>query len=233
VRHPALASYTALTLDELWVRPEPEAIAGRFVASSAERLELVLEDLLALPDEAPILAEGPQLFPDLVAPLVTSSQQALFVVARPSLQQRLVGNRGDSLSRASDPERARQNRLKRDELLSERVRKEAEAHSFTVVEVEHPEETEMAIERHFGATLREWLARGDLGNVSQRRREENEARLVQWRLHASELPEAAAGQLEFACECDTPACAEIVPITLEDAKAARTRGESFLAHPLR
>src|SRR5690349_6940994 len=64
-RHPALASYSILSPDQLWVEPEPEAIVERFVAASHERLELVIEDLLALPADAPILVEGPHLLPSL------------------------------------------------------------------------------------------------------------------------------------------------------------------------
>jgi hypothetical protein len=228
-RHPALASFSTLSPDELWVQPEPESIAERFVASSRERLELVIEDLLGLPDDAPVIADGPQLLPAFVAPLVQSVEQALFILAQPHTQEQLVRERGTSV-RVSHPDRALENRLRRDELLSERVQREANEHGFTVIEVTHAADTEAAIEEHFAPLLAAWLAGGDRGDVSARRREENDARLRQWRWYSTEIPKATDGELALACECSTPACAETVSITLPAAETARERGEAFLAH---
>jgi 2-phosphoglycerate kinase len=121
-RHPVLASYSILSRDELWVEPEPEEIAERFIASSRERLELVVEDLLALSKDVPILVDGPQLFPSLIRPLVRSAGHAIYLVADPALHRELVAQRGGSLSaaRTRDQARARENRLLRDEYTGSR-----------------------------------------------------------------------------------------------------------------
>jgi hypothetical protein len=63
----------------------------------------VLEDLAALPDDAPVLADGPHLLPELVR------GHALFVVASPQLQRDLVTRRGSDLyARTRDPDRRSQ-----------------------------------------------------------------------------------------------------------------------------
>jgi hypothetical protein len=98
------------------------------------------------------------------------------------------------------------------------------------VEIAHPGQTEAAIERHFAPFLNEWTSRGDRGDVSARRREENDARIAQWRLYARDYPEAEAGEVAFACECSTPGCAEVVTASLTEAEATRAADKLLLAH---
>jgi hypothetical protein len=60
-RHPALTAFQALTLDVRWVLPTPAAMAQQIVRIGAERFDLAIEDLLMLPRQPRILAEGPWL----------------------------------------------------------------------------------------------------------------------------------------------------------------------------
>jgi 2-phosphoglycerate kinase len=228
--HPALASFDRLSVEELWVHTTGEAIADRFEAACRERFPFVVDDLLALPDDAPILAEGPQLLPDLVAPLLAHGDQALYLVADGELQRRLVvGRGGTSYERSSDPERALANRLERDRVLTERLSTAALERGLAVEEVRDPAGAAALIEDRFRRVLAEWDSRGDRGDVSGRRRDENDARLRQWRLHAENVPEAALGQVELACECERPGCALTVPLTLAAAEAGRSGRRAFLA----
>ena len=80
VRHPAFCADTRLDMDERWVRRPVGTMVRATTAAWHERFELVLADLLALPATAPILAEGPGLLPADVAPLLTSSWQAIWLV---------------------------------------------------------------------------------------------------------------------------------------------------------
>ena len=223
--HPALHSFDTLTVEELWVETNGREIADRFELASRERFAFVLDDLRALPRDAPVLVEGPQLLPDLVAPLVTSHPcQALYLVADSELQRRLVEQRGGaSYQRSSDPERAANNRTERDRVLSERVRTAAERFGLAVKEVRDPTEAPTLIEAQFRHVLDAWDLQGDRGDVSQRRREENSARLRQWRMYAEESGQAPDVELPLACECRNPGCTLTVPITLKDAESARAR----------
>ena len=198
------------TPDELWVDRTPEEMADHFEADARERWPLVVEDLAAIPDDgAPVLVDGPQL-PPHVAP-------ALFVVATPEVQRELVVARGSlTYSRTRDPERALANRLRRDELLRERLLSYA-------VEVTDVRQTEPVVDAFVREHARDWLARADRGDVASRRRDDNDRRLDQWRRYAVHEPRASEGTIELACECNRPGCAEVVPTVFGATRP-------FLAH---
>ena len=228
--HPALHSFDTLSVENLWVETTGREIADRFEAASRERFPFVLDDLLALPRDAPILVEGPQLLPDLIAPLLPQPDQALYVVADSELQRRLVEQRGGaSYSRSSDPERAANNRTERDRVLSERVREAAEQHGLAVEEVRDPAEAAALIEARFRRVLDEWDAQGDRGDVSERRWDENSARLRQLRMYADESGQAPDVELPLACECGNRACDLTVSTTLRDAEDSRARSLPLVA----
>jgi hypothetical protein len=220
-----------LTLDERWVDPSPEELADRFEAYARTRFPLVLADLEALPADAPLLAEGPHLLPELVASVLADPGRAMFVTADPALQRELVTGRGSlTYAKTRDPERALANRLGRDAILAARVTASAAAAGLTHLEVAAVTATEAEIERHFRPLLEDWLTSGDRGDVAARRRDENDARLRQWRAYANDVPAAAAGRIGLACECESPGCGELVEVDLAEAEAARTGGEPLLAH---
>jgi dephospho-CoA kinase len=218
------------TLDEIWVEMTPTDLSDWFEEKARERFPLVVEDLLAIRDEAPIVVEGPQLLPELVAPLLASLERVLYVVAPPQIQQPLVSARGSDLAvRTGSPERARANRLARDEELARRLRVNAEAHGLPLVEVADVTDTLPAVERHFGPSVAAWIAEPH-GDVAARRRDENDARLRQWRAHVDAMAIEASGEIDLACECEAPGCEVPVTIGLLDAEAARARDEPLLGH---
>lgn len=217
------------SLDEICVETTPGRLADWFEDVSRERFALILEDLEQISDDAPVLVEGPQLLPDLVAPLLPSADHAVYVVARPELQQRLVQARGPGVaSRTGDPERALANRLGRDEVLVERLRASAAEHGLAIIEVDAVEETLPAVESRLLPLLEDWLGQPH-GDVSARRREENDTRLRQWRSHVDAAGIEDPGVAELACECDQPGCERAVAIGLVDAEAARARDEPLLS----
>jgi hypothetical protein len=69
--HTALMEAEARALRE----EKTEANADLFERLARRRFSLVVEEFLASPDDAPIIVEGRQLLPDLVAPLLASPQQ--------------------------------------------------------------------------------------------------------------------------------------------------------------
>ncbi len=99
----------------------------------------MVEDLLALPDEAPILAEGFRLLPRLVAPLLTSSRQAVWLIPTPEFRRVAFESRGftwEIPGKTSGPERALANLLERDRLFTADVAKEAAALQLPVITVD-------------------------------------------------------------------------------------------------
>jgi adenylate kinase len=220
----------ARSLDEVWVDTTPEELADSFERAARERFRLVLADLLALPEDVPVIVEGPQLLPEQVAPLLASPQAALFVVAERDVQRRLVTARGSDLyARTRDPGRALENRLRRDEELARRVRAAAAGHGLPVVAVSDVRNTRAAVESRFTPLLADWIAQADHGDVAARRRDENDVRLRQLRAHLEATGAARDRSLDFSCECPAAGCTLSVRATPAEVDAARARSEPLLA----
>jgi hypothetical protein len=221
-RHP----FWSMSMDERWVEPDVETMLEWFVETSRERLEIVLEDVAELPDEPAAIVEGPQLFPSLVAPLLGAFDQAVFLVPRPNEQRARLAARGP-MTWTSQPELARTKAIERDLRISRRFATEARALGFAVEEVDAP--LDAMIER-VDALLRpavERLPRG--GDRAAARRIENEALATQVRLYRAtgEVRADDWPPLVFACECG--ACAEELPLTLEEYEARRAAAEPLIA----
>lgn len=201
-----------MTMNELWVERTPLQMADDFEAEARDRFALVLADLAVIPvDGAPVLAEGPQLQPELVP------EPVLFLAAASELQRELLASRGSfTYSSTSDPDRAFASRIRRDELLTERLQARTD-----VVEVSNVSETEQLIERFVRAHAHEWLAREDHGDIAARRRDENDRTADQWRRYAAVEPRARDLTFDFACECGRPGCTDVVTFTLDEALSSR------------
>jgi len=142
------------SLEERWVHPEPEALVKRVLLAFRDRFPLVVEDLLDLPREPMVVAEGFGLTPELLSCTLLSKRQAVWLVPTAafkwaSMQRR---NKPSFRDRVSDPERATQNVFRRDVLLAEHVRDQAQAHGLTVYEVDGSrsvEEVAAWVAQHF------------------------------------------------------------------------------------
>jgi hypothetical protein len=195
MRSPALA----MTMEELWLDRSPEQMAADFLEEARERYPLIRAEVEAVPDDgAPVLVEGPQLPLDL--------EPALFLVASPTLQRELLAGRGSlTYSATSDPERAFANRVRRDELLRERLL----AHAVEITDVR---QTEPLVE----AFVRKHATRGPRGDVAARRRFDNDMRFDQWRRYAEHERRAREGTLDLACECDRSGCEQAVEVAFSE-----------------
>ena len=165
-RHPALHAL-ATDLWELgerawqesyWVRRPVAEQARGAIASWSERVGLAVEDLLALPADRPIVAEGPGFFPEAILPLLASPRQAIWLVPSAAFKRASHARRGKSAWRAntSDPERAYRNHVERDLLLAEHYRRQARALGVPLLEVDgsRPVEAVAAeVEAHFAPRL--------------------------------------------------------------------------------
>jgi hypothetical protein len=136
VGFPAMAAFAAKTLEERWVDQEPQAMVEEFLAYSRDRFRMIVQDLCALPSSPGIVAEGPQLLPDLVAPLLARPDAAIWLIPTRRLQAELHDARPSSIPEVtSDPERTRRNMLDRNVLIAAALRDDANAHGFPVLEV--------------------------------------------------------------------------------------------------
>lgn len=136
---PLLHEFVAMDMDERWVSRTPAAMFETFHGFQGEAFELIVEDLLALPNDRRILAEGFRLLPRLVAPQLTRSNQAVWLLPTPAFRRAAFEARGstwDIPSRTGDPERALANLLARDELFTTHLASEAATLQLPVIEVD-------------------------------------------------------------------------------------------------
>jgi hypothetical protein len=154
-RHPAMEAWNRHTLDETWVDLPVEQLVEATLAYSRERIELIAEDLAALSAHATVVAEGFQLTPEAVAPLLESPRQAVWLLPTPSFQRETLLRRPHAWATPNltrDPERAQANRSERDGLLVGRLREQALAAGLQVIEIDGSRRltaVEAAVEAHF------------------------------------------------------------------------------------
>ncbi len=156
-RHPHNATFLAMTLDERWLRHVPREMADEAIDIFGERFEMVIEDLLAMPEHTPVIADGFGLLPELVHPILESPRQAIFLLPTPELRVVALERRGwGSVEGTSDPVRARENRLARDALLTDHIRGSAAALGLVAGEVDGSRslaDIASAVARHFAPRM--------------------------------------------------------------------------------
>jgi hypothetical protein len=136
---PLLHDFLEMDMDERWVNRSPSVMLKTFHGFQGEGFDLILEDLVGLPDEPPILAEGFKLLPRLVSPLLSQPNQAVWLIPTPEFRRAAFESRGwtwEIPRKTRDPERALANLLVRDGLFTDEVLKEARALQLPVIEVD-------------------------------------------------------------------------------------------------
>ncbi|MEU7689170.1 hypothetical protein FLW53_21405 [Microbispora sp. SCL1-1] len=141
-RQPHLWALLRTPTEDRWAGRTAEEIFHAMPSLHGETFGFVLDDLLALPADRPVLVDDFRTLPSEVAPLVTRPQQAVFLLPAPEFRARALG------ARFADPARARANwgdgdhadalakRLARDLLWDEEVRRQARELGLPVVHVD-------------------------------------------------------------------------------------------------
>jgi hypothetical protein len=113
------------SLDERWLQP-PEQQMQNVLRILADDFAYVVEDLLALPREKLILVEG-NISPQLVAPLLSAREQAIWMVPTASFYRNSYVGREKHLGHKdrSNPQQVIDNHIARDMLFAKHVKTEA------------------------------------------------------------------------------------------------------------
>lgn len=153
-RHPTLAASPALDIDEAWLLPSPERLAATSGQFHRERFELIIEDLLAMPSDRPILAEGYGLLPECVVPVIAETRRALWLISRPDFLTAMRDKRGMTIpALTSDPARAHSQIIARDILMAAALRQSVTSRGLTFFDVDGSvslAEMTALVARHFG-----------------------------------------------------------------------------------
>ena len=166
VCHPAIVAFRDQfdQLDErafanqLWLAHPPATMANLVLASWTQRAALAVEDLLALPTTAPIIAEGPGFFPEVIAPYLADSRQGIWLVPSEGFKRGSVARRNKLATvPVRDLVQARENLIRRDLLLGQHFRREAAALGLTVQTIDGSQslaEVAALVEAQFAPWLR-------------------------------------------------------------------------------
>jgi hypothetical protein len=137
---PLLHRFMAMDMDERWVNRPPKTLLETFHWFQGEGFNLIIEDLLGLPGEPGVIAEGFRLLPRLVKPLLSVPAHAVWLLPTPDFREAVVESRGGSasgfLARTTDPQRALRNLLERDRMFTEILREEIARLEVPVIEVD-------------------------------------------------------------------------------------------------
>ncbi|HEX8345584.1 MAG TPA: hypothetical protein VF657_12755 [Actinoplanes sp.] len=125
--------------ESTWIRSTVEQAVDEALAVFEERFQYVQDDLRALMSPRPIIADGWGLRPELVAPLTSSPQRMVVMVATEEFRQRQLrqsARAGALRQDVTDPELAQRNRIARDRLIAEDAVRNAERLNIRVIEVD-------------------------------------------------------------------------------------------------
>jgi hypothetical protein len=151
--YPMLRAFMAMTMDERWVKRTPQEMFRTFHGFHGEGFRLILEDLLDLPTDLPILVEGYKLLPRLVFPWLSHLDQAVWLIPTPEWRRTAFSRRGslwNIAGRTSNPQTALANLLARDALFTEEVARQAAALQLASIEVNGSETLDKLVERVAG-----------------------------------------------------------------------------------
>ena len=124
---PLLTEFKRMTMDERWANRSPTEMFETFHWFNGEGFDFIVEDLIDIPSDRKIVAEGFRLLPNLVKPLLSKASQAIWLISTPEFRLRAFEERGTLTNipnRTSNPAKALQNHLERESLFMEYLRKE-------------------------------------------------------------------------------------------------------------
>jgi 2-phosphoglycerate kinase len=146
------------SMDDRWINTTPKMMLDFLLISFLHRFQLVIESLLEMPKEKPIIVEGFGLLPDLVHPMLSNRHQAIWFVPTEKFKRESMTRRGKPsfASSLTNPEQAKMNLFTRDMMLANYYRKQVLSYGYTLCEIDgsqsSDEMTDMA-EFHFAKYL--------------------------------------------------------------------------------
>ena len=136
---PNLTEFVNMSMDQRWVDRSPQTMLETFHWFRGEGFGLIIEDLLALPTDQGVIAEGFRLLPHLVKPLLHDPSHCAWLLPTPEFRLAAFESRGTMWSipnKTSNPKRALSNLLERDRLFTERLQGMVETTGLPAITVD-------------------------------------------------------------------------------------------------
>jgi len=158
---PHLYRVARMNWDEIWGRPV-EVLLQDEIAVYREEWGMIVDDLLALPDDLPVIAEGAALLPELVHGVLSERRHAIWIVPTEAFQCEIYAHRGawvdEILSQCAQPEQAFESWMARDAAYARWVQREARRLGLEVHVVDGRrsiDENAAIVEARFGLDAKE------------------------------------------------------------------------------
>lgn len=146
--------------NERWLLRSPEEIARHTFETFAETFSVKLAEIVEMTKPSPVIAEGFAFTPKLVAPLISSVHQAIWLIPTEEFKRDSFQRRGKENYRvrdgSSDPIAATENFIPRDLLMASQMRRDADAKGLKVLEIDgslSPDVVASSVETHFAPYL--------------------------------------------------------------------------------
>jgi len=162
---PDATAFMQMSMDQRWIERSIETLTQEAIRSWTREFPLVIEDLLVMPKERFIVAEG-NFFPACVAPYLSSPHQAIWLTPTDTFCEQSRRRKQAELARRQqrhgvyqegrDPEQRLRNLIARDCQLARYVKRQAEELGLPLYEVDgsrSSEEMTELVERHFDPYL--------------------------------------------------------------------------------
>lgn len=134
---PVYERWLGMTLTERWAESPVDELIADTLAMSEERLPMILDDVASNGER--VVVEGFQVYPWLVAPLLESPRQAVWLVCTPAFRRATHAGRPHAWSMPNQtdaPERAQANRLERDDRIGAEIVRRARELGLKSIEVD-------------------------------------------------------------------------------------------------
>ncbi|MET8864374.1 hypothetical protein ABZW11_15655 [Nonomuraea sp. NPDC004580] len=141
-RQPYMCALVRMPKEERFAGRAPEEVFRAMPSLHGETFGFVVEELLALPADRPVLVDDFRPLPRELAPLLKRPEQAVFLLPEPGFRRRNLAARyaDPAAARATygdvDPAAALAVRVARDELWDAEVRRQARETGLPVVDVD-------------------------------------------------------------------------------------------------
>ena len=143
---PLLQKFMAMDMDERWVSRSPQEMFETFHWFRGEGFNLIIEDLCRLDGldglnrDGGVIVEGFRLLPNLVLPLLSERNRAVWLLPTNDFRREVVESRGGTswgfIAKTSDPQKALHNLLERDRMFTDMLREDAARLNLHAIEVD-------------------------------------------------------------------------------------------------
>src|SRR5260370_30501627 len=91
---PSLPQFMQMDMDERWVNRSPQTMLETFHWFRGEGFEMIIEDLLEMPRDRGVIAEGFRLLPAQVQPLLGDPTRAVWLLPTAAFREAVLATRG-------------------------------------------------------------------------------------------------------------------------------------------